>query len=100
MRERPSGDRNPPFVSAMVYCGAMCRSTPPASARLLSPLFRLWHARWTATRDELHAVSTERLGPRKSKECEIRFDTIVIIVPVAVWAASVPKLRSANWRIL
>lgn len=62
--------------------------------------FKLWHARWTATREELHAVSIERLGPRKSNECEIRFDTIVIMVPVAVCAASVSKLRSANCRIL
>lgn len=45
-------------------------------------------------------MSMERLGPRKSKECEIRLDTIVIMVPVAVWAASVSKLRSENWRIL
>lgn len=72
----------------------------PASARSLSPRSRLWQARWTVTREELHAVSTVRLGPLRSRQCEIRFDTIVIIVPVAVCAARVSKLRSANWRIL
>ncbi|GAA2940339.1 hypothetical protein GCM10020227_03860 [Streptomyces flavovirens] len=100
MRERPPGERKPPFVSATVYCGAMCRSVPPASARSLSPRSSAWQARCTATREELHAVSIERLGPRKSKQCEMRFDTIVIMVPVAVCAASEVKPRSANWRIL
>ncbi|SCE30597.1 hypothetical protein GA0115236_147210 [Streptomyces sp. IgraMP-1] len=99
-RERPLGERKPPLVSAIVYCGAECSRTPPASARSLSPRSRLWQARWTVTREELHAVSTVRLGPLRSRQCEIRFDTIVIIVPVAVCAARVSKLRSANWRIL
>ncbi len=45
-------------------------------------------------------MSIERLGPRKSKQWEMRFDTIVIMVPVAVCAASEVKPRSANWRIL
>jgi hypothetical protein len=84
----------------MVYCGAMCSNVPPARARWVSRRRRLWQARCTATRDELHAVSMATLGPRKSKQCEMRFDTIVIIVPVAVWAARVSKPRSANCRIL
>lgn len=100
MRERPSGERKPPLVSAMVYCGAMCSRVPPASARSVSPRNRLWAARWTATSEELQAVSRETLGPRKSKQCEIRFDTIVIMVPVAVCAARVSKERSENWTIL
>ncbi len=74
----------------------MCSRVPPARARSLSPLFSAWHARWTATREELQAVSTDRLGPRKSKQYEMRFDTIVIMVPVAVWAASEVRPRSAN----
>ncbi|SCG07093.1 hypothetical protein GA0115255_122254 [Streptomyces sp. Ncost-T6T-2b] len=78
----------------------MCSRVPPASARSVSPLCSAWHARWTATREELHAVSTDRLGPRKSKQYEMRFETIVIMVPVAVWAASEVKPRSANCRIL
>lgn len=45
-------------------------------------------------------MSMDRLGPRKSKQYEMRFDTIVIMVPVAVWAASEVKPRSANCRIL
>ncbi len=45
-------------------------------------------------------MSIETLGPRKSKQCEMRFDTIVIMVPVAVCAARLSKPRSANCRIL
>ncbi len=45
-------------------------------------------------------MSTDRLGPRKSKQYEMRLETIVIMVPVAVWAASEVKPRSANCRIL
>ncbi|SCD29159.1 hypothetical protein GA0115252_10023 [Streptomyces sp. DfronAA-171] len=99
-RELPLRERKPPFVSAIVYCGVMCSSTPPARARSVSPRRSAWRARCTVTSEELHAVSTVRLGPRKSKTCEMRFETIVIIVPVAVCAASVSKPRSANWRIL
>ena len=42
-------------------------------------------ARWTATSELEQAVSIVMLGPRKSKASEIRFASIVIIIPVAEW---------------
>jgi hypothetical protein len=81
--ERPSGLRNPLFDSAMAVFGPSMTFTPPASASVLSPFQMLWAARWTATRELEHAVSTVMLGPRKSKANEIRFANIVIIIPAA-----------------
>ena len=46
--------------------------TPPARHNSLSPVRRLCTARWTAARDDEHALSIVRLGPRKPKAYEIR----------------------------
>ncbi len=43
-------------------------------------------ARCTATSELEHAVSIVMLGPRKSNAWEMRFASIVIIIPVAEWA--------------
>jgi hypothetical protein len=66
--------------------GRSIRWTPPASASDDSPFQRLWHARWTATRADEHAVSTDRLGPRKSKACEIRLAAMLSEPPGLVYA--------------
>ena len=47
----------------IIVAGLISRFTPPASARSHSPKRSAWHAWWTATNDELHAVSTETAGP-------------------------------------
>lgn len=85
--------------------GDNIRLAPAATASLLSPFLSCCIASWTATRDELQAVSTviciksERvgktiirlcnkgvrltLGPCQSKKYDIRFDVMLIAEPVA-----------------
>lgn len=48
-----------------------------------SPFRRLWHATWRATKLEEQAVSTVKLGPRKSKKCDNLFDCIACAHPVS-----------------
>ncbi len=69
----------------MAVLGPIMMFTPPARARSHSPFQMLCAARCTATSEPEHAVSIVMLGPRKSKACEIRFASIVIIIPVAEW---------------
>ena len=47
--------------------GDRIRFTPPASAKSLSRVRRLRHARWTATSDDEQAVSTVTAGPSSPK---------------------------------
>jgi hypothetical protein len=47
-----------------------------------SPPRRLWHAWWTATSDEEQAVSSARLGPRKSKAYDSRLAAMLAALPV------------------
>ena len=62
--------------------GRRIRFTPPASASSDSPSHRLRQARWTATSEDEQAVSIARLGPRKSKWCEIRLAAMLAADPV------------------
>src|SRR5580698_2870278 len=71
------GERNPPWEAAIVKFGVSIRLTPPASAIVLSPAHRERQARCTATRDDEQAVSTVRLGPQRSKACEMRLANMV-----------------------
>ena len=48
----------------MLVNGDRDSCTPPASATSLSRSRRLWQARWMATNDDEHAVSTATAGPR------------------------------------
>jgi hypothetical protein len=48
-----------------------------------SPRQRLWQATWQAVSADEQAVSIARLGPRKSKEYEMRLAAILKAVPVA-----------------
>ncbi|GAA3117276.1 hypothetical protein GCM10020254_75130 [Streptomyces goshikiensis] len=41
--------------------------TPPARARVHSPLRRAWAARWTATSEDEQAVSTVTAGPSRPR---------------------------------
>lgn len=61
----------------MASDGESTALTPAATAMSLSPVSRLCRARCTATRDEEHAVSTTRLGPRTSRAKERRPAVIV-----------------------
>lgn len=66
--------------------GSMLRWQPPTRAALDSPVRKLWQARCKATILDEHAVSDVKLGPLKSKKCEILLDCI---------AYAQPALRSA-----
>src|SRR5271169_4052676 len=80
--QRPSGAMAPALVKLIAMAGVRIRFTPPARASVHSPLHRLWHARWTATSEDEHAVSTAKLGPLKSREYESRFAAMLIALPV------------------
>ncbi len=73
---------NPALVKLAAISGARITFTPPASASVDSPLRRLWQARWTATSDDEHAVSSARLGPRKSYRYESRLAAMLAALPV------------------
>jgi hypothetical protein len=85
----------------MVKFGVSIRFTPPARATVLSPDHRERQARCTATREDEQAVSTVRLGPHRSKACEMRLANMVITMPVAVCAPRLvrafPAPLNCNW---
>lgn len=64
-------------------------------AMLDSPARRLWHARCIAVKLEEHALSTVKLGPRKSKAYDIRLDIRESAHPVALNAGKVSGSRKS-----
>jgi hypothetical protein len=66
----------------MPASGASTALTPPAIAIVHSSLARLWQARCSATKPDEQAVSTVRLGPRKSSTYDTRFATTLAALPV------------------
>src|SRR5579872_4747650 len=67
-RHCPVGEMAPALDREMLMGGEINAFTPPANAIVASPQSILRQARCTHTRDEEHAVSTARLGPRRSKK--------------------------------
>src|SRR5919199_4475166 len=63
VRQWPSGDSWPPGWKRWPATGGTRTETPPARARSHSPEWRLWQARWVATREVEQKVWTARLGP-------------------------------------
>ncbi|MDQ1017849.1 hypothetical protein QFZ43_004398 [Streptomyces afghaniensis] len=61
--------------------------TPPTTAAEISPLRRPWLARWTATSDDEHAVSSERLGPLSPSQYDRRPAANVDALPVRLYAS-------------
>ena len=65
-----------------------------------SPDLILWHARWSATRLEEHAVSIVILGPFKPKKYESLLEMIDIVLPdswcMALVSVSLVKLVSKS----
>jgi hypothetical protein len=61
--------------------GSMLRWQAPTRAQLVSPALRLWQAKCTATMLDEHAVSEVKLGPLKSKKCEMRLDCMAKAQP-------------------
>src|SRR5271156_5228325 len=93
--QRPSGAIAPALLKLIVTAGERIRLTPPDRARLDSPRRRLVQASCTATSDEEHAVSSARLGPRKSNKYEIRFAAMLSALPVPAYASM--RLKSFSW---
>jgi hypothetical protein len=56
---------------------------PPASASEHSPWRSAWQARWSATSDDEHAVSTDTAGPSSPSTYATRPDTTAGSVPVS-----------------
>ncbi|KYF61269.1 hypothetical protein BE11_35475 [Sorangium cellulosum] len=83
VKHRPPGDSAPNLDTPIVLSGMRFRFTPPASASVDSPRRRLSHARWTATSEAEHAVSTERLGPSRPSAYETRLATMLWWKPIA-----------------
>src|SRR5262249_48732151 len=79
---RPSGDSAWVRVVLSIVWGDSTRLTPPASARSLSPGRGLRPARWTATSDDEHAVSTVRLGPDNPQVYDSRPAAMLSMFPV------------------
>ena len=86
----PSGERNPLLAKPAKTWAWRSRFEPPASASSDSPSQRLRQARWIATSEDEQAVSIARLGPRKSKKCEIRLAAMLPEFPVTRWAMAAP----------
>src|SRR3990172_4553133 len=61
--QRPSGASAPTSERPINASGIKITFTPPARARLLCPVRKLWQARCTAVSDEEQAVSTAMHGP-------------------------------------
>ena len=82
--QRPSGA---PALSASNDAkmnGVAITVAPPASASVHSPLRSAWHARWIATSDELHAVSTLIAGPSSPRVYAMRPEATLPALPVAM----------------
>ena len=61
--QRPSGATAPIWERPINCSGASTRFTPPANARLHSPVRSAWQAKWTANSEEEQAVSSCIAGP-------------------------------------
>src|SRR5262245_44652154 len=70
--QRPSGARPRSRLNSMNILGVGINVTPPATAAEHSPARKLKQARWTATNEDEHAVSTVMLGPFNPSKYEIR----------------------------
>ena len=86
----------PALEYATVPHGDSTSWTPPAIASVASPAHRLRHARWTETSDDEHAVSTARLGPRKSNRYEIRLAAMQLVFPEPKWASMLALFSTSS----
>jgi hypothetical protein len=72
----------PRLDSRMKISGLSITFAPPTRDIVDSPALRLWHARCNAVRPEEHPVSTVKLGPRRSNQCEMRLESMLEPFPV------------------
>ena len=69
------------LLKPTVRSGVNSEFAPPTIAIGTSPRDNAWHARSSATSDDEQAVSTARLGPRKSNRKETRFAAMLSALP-------------------
>src|SRR5271166_2376497 len=81
-RHLPVGDNAPSWSKPRKTAGDNNKFTPAAIASWESCVRRLWQARWIATNDDEHAVSTATEGPRRSRKYDKRFAMMLIAPPV------------------
>src|SRR5436190_18148758 len=86
--QRPDAASIPVLQSTTVVTADRMTLTPPATAIRHSSLRRLWHARWTDTSEDEHAVLTERLGPCRPSTYDNRPAATQTAVPVPKYAFS------------
>ncbi len=80
---RASGASPPWRLNSMNTLGDDSTVTPPARASEHSPRRSAAAARCSATSDDEHAVSIERLGPCRPSANEIRPEATLVTVPIA-----------------
>src|SRR5580704_16769166 len=90
----PSAARNWPLHMVTIVAGEIITFAPPTIESSQPSYATERYARWVATRDDEHPVSTVMLGPWRSKVYEIRFDRIVSDAPTAVCASRRRRLSS------
>src|SRR5215207_2236905 len=95
--ERPSGDNIDAAEKLTNESAVIITLTPPIRARSHSPVRTLLAARSSATSDEEHAVSTMKLGPRRSKQYEIRLAAMLNDVPCAENAPRLRRCDESDW---
>ena len=74
----------PALLKATATSAWKMELTPPTSASGMSPRQIARQARSRATSDDEQAVSTDRLGPRRSNRYDTRFDAMLSACPVLV----------------
>ncbi|GGR08019.1 hypothetical protein GCM10010195_73560 [Kitasatospora griseola] len=80
---RPSTERPRCRENSTNPAGVAITVTPPASASEHSPARSACAARWIATSDDEHAVSTDTAGPSSPSRYDTRPDVALVAVPVA-----------------
>src|ERR1700690_288145 len=81
--QRPRGDSIAMRRKAMKGSGLSSALTLATTASSHSPRHRLKAATWHAVNAEEQAVSVTRLGPRKSRQYEMRLAAMLKVEPVA-----------------
>ncbi len=77
----------------MNIAGVAITVTPPASARSHSPERNDCAAKWRATSDDEHAVSTETAGPSSPNEYATRPDATLSVEPRRPYRSKCPGTR-------
>src|SRR5437763_429270 len=90
---RPSAASIDALLNPIVRSGVKSELTPPTTAPGTSPRDSARQARSSATSDEEHAVSTAKLGPRKSNRYEMRLAAMLSALPEFVYASTSKRLR-------